>query len=252
MAGSLENKIALVTGGASGIGRSSCQLFARERAKVVVVDVQVEMGEETVRLVKDAGGEAMFIKCDVSKSSDVEAMINQCVKAYGRLDCAVNNAAILGEMGKVHECTEENFNRIMAINLKGIWLCLKYEIPQMLKQGSGAIVNIASCAGNMATPDLPVYGASKAGVAMITRSAAMGLARDNIRINAINPGFIQTPMVDKQEQDYPDKVKEYKANQPMGRMGRPEEIAEAVVWLCSDAASLVMGHVMHVDGCLQA
>ena len=129
---------------------------------------------------------------------------------------------------------------------------MKYEIPQMLKQGSGAIVNIASCAGNMATPDLPVYGASKAAVANMTQSAALGLARDNVRINAINPGFIQTPMVDKQEQDYPEKVREYKANQPTGRMGKPEEIAEAAAWLCSDAASLVLGHVMHVDGGLQA
>lgn len=252
MAGSLENKIALVTGAASGVGRASCQLFAREGAKVVVADVQEEMANETVQLVKDAGGEAIFVKCDVSKAADAEAVVKKCVDTYGRLDCAVNCAGILGEMGKAHECSEENYDRIMSINLKGLWLCMKYETIQMLKQKSGAIVNIGSCAGGAGTSDLPIYGASKAAISMLTRAASIDLVAKNIRINAINPGFLQTPMVDKQEEHHPEKVKEYKASLRIGRMGRPEEIAEAVVWLCSDKASFVAGHPMNVDGAAQA
>lgn len=252
MAGILENRIALVTGAASGIGRASCQLFAREGAKVVVADVQEELANETVQLVKDAGGEAVFVKCDVSKASDVEAMVKKCVDTYGRLDCAANCAGILGQMGKAHECSEEDYDRIVSINLKGVWLCMKYETIQMLKQGSGAIVNIASCAGVAGTPDLPVYGASKAAVSMLTRAASIDLVARNIRVNAINPGYVQTPMVDKQQEHHPDKVEEYKAGLRIGRMGRPEEIAEAVVWLCSDKASFVAGHPMNVDGAAQS
>jgi NAD(P)-dependent dehydrogenase (short-subunit alcohol dehydrogenase family) len=244
----LKNKIALVTGGASGIGRETALIFAREGAKVVVADMQVESGNETVKLIQKAGGEASFIRCDISKSSEVETLIQKCMDIYNHLDCAVNAAGILGEMGKLHECTEKNYDHVMTINAKGIWLCMKYEIIQMLKQGSGAIVNIASVAAGGGTPDLPVYGASKAAVAMLTRAAAVDLVAKNIRVNAINPGFIQTPMVDKQEIDYPGKVKEYKEALRIGRMGRPEEIAEAAVWLCSDKASFVAGHVMNVDG----
>jgi len=252
MAGTLESKIALVTGGASGVGRASSQLFAREGATVVVADVQREMASETVRIIKEAGGEAMFVECDVSNPADVEALVRVCVDTFGRLDCAVNNAAVLGDMGKLHECSEENYDRIMAINLKGVWLCMKYEIIQMLKQGSGAIVNIGSVAGGMGTPDLPIYGASKAAVSLLTRAAAIDVVAKSIRINAINPGFVQTPMADKQEVDYPETVKEYKSGLRIERMGRPEEIAEAVVWLCSDRASFVAGHPMNVDGAAQA
>ncbi len=248
MADSLENRIALVTGGASGIGRASCLLLAREGAKVVVADVQQDRASETVRLVRAAGGEATSVACDVTKAGDVEALVEACVSRHGRLDCGINVAGILGEMGKIHECTEENYDRVMATNTKGIWLCMKYEIIQMLAQGAGVIVNIASVAGEAGTPDLPVYGASKVAVTMLTRAAAVDLVARNIRVNAINPGFVQTPMVDKQEADYPEIVKEYQDGLRIGRMGRPEEIAEAVVWLCSDKASFVAGQTMNVDG----
>lgn len=248
MAASLNNRIALVTGGASGIGRATCLLLAREGAKVVVADVQQDQANETVRLVKAAGGEAMSVACDVSKAAEVEALVQTCVSRHGRLDCGINVAGILGEMGKIHECTEENYDRVMATNTKGIWLCMKYEIIQMLAQGSGVIVNIASVAGEAGTPDLAVYGASKVAITMLTRAAAVDLVARNIRVNAINPGFVQTEMVDQQEVDYPDKVKEYRDSLRIKRMGRPEEIAEAIVWLCSDKASFVAGQVMNVDG----
>ncbi len=248
MAASLDDRIALVTGGASGIGRAACRLLAREGASVAVADVQEEQAAETVRLVKAAGGEAISVPCDVSRAAQVEALVDRCVSEYGRLDCAVNVAGMLGRMGKIHECTEENYDRVMATNTKGMWLCMKYEIIQMLEQGSGVIVNIASVAGEAGTPDLPVYGASKAAVKMMTRAAAVDLVAKNIRVNAINPGYTQTAMVDKQEQERPDIVKLYKDSLRIGRMGRPEEIAEAIVWLCSDKASLVSGHAMNVDG----
>ncbi len=248
MAASLNNRIALVTGGASGIGRATCLLLAREGAKVVVADVQQDQASQTVRLVQAAGGEAMAVGCDVSNAAEVEALVQACVSRHGRLDCGINVAGILGEMGKIHECTEENYDRVMATNTKGIWLCMKYEIIQMLRQGSGVIVNIASVAGGAGTPDLAVYGASKVAVTMLTRAAAVDLVARNIRVNAINPGFVQTEMVDQQEVDYPDKVKEYRDSLRIGRMGRPEEIAEAIVWLCSDKASFVAGQVMNVDG----
>ena len=246
MAASLNNRIALVTGGASGIGRATCLLLAREGAKVVVADVQQDKASETVQLVKAAGGEAM--SCDVTKAGEVEGLVQACVSRHGRLDCGINVAGILGEMGKIHECTEDNYDRVMATNTKGIWLCMKYEIIQMLAQGSGVIVNIASVAGEAGTPDLAVYGASKVAVTMLTRAAAVDLVARNIRVNAINPGFVQTAMVDQQEADYPEKVKEYQEGLRIGRMGRPEEIAEAVVWLCSDKASFVAGQAMNVDG----
>ena len=248
MAASLDNRIALVTGGASGMGRATCQLLAREGARVVVADVQEEQAGETVNLVEAAGGEAISVRCDVSSAAEVEALVQRCVNEYGRLDCAVNVAGILGEMGKIHECTEANYDRVMATNARGTWLCMKYEIIQMLQQGSGSIVNISSVAGEAGTPDLPVYGASKAAVTMLTRAAAVDLVARNIRVNAINPGYVQTAMVDKQQALYPEKVKEYKAALRIGRMGRPEEVAEAAVWLCSDKASFVAGHAMFVDG----
>ena len=248
MAASLDKQIALVTGGASGIGRATCQLLAREGARVVVADVQEEKAADTVQLVQAAGGEAIAVPCDVSRATEVEALVQRCVDEYGRLDCALNVAGILGEMGKIHECTEANYDRVMATNTRGMWLCMKYEIIQMLEQGSGTIVNISSVAAEGGTPDLPVYGASKAAVTMLTRAAAVGLVARNIRVNAINPGYVQTAMVDNQEEAYPEKVKEYKAALRIGRMGRPEEIAEAAVWLCSDKASLVSGHAMFVDG----
>ena len=248
MTRSLENRVALVTGGASGIGQATVELFAREGAKVAIADVQVDAGLETVERVKEAGGEAVFLECDVTKAADVERFVEGCVAQFGRLDCAFNNAGILGEMGKTADCTEENYDRLMAVNLKGVWLCMKYEIRQMLEQGAGVIVNAASNAGMTGQRELPVYGATKAGIVQLTRTAALEYVREGIRINCINPGLIWTPLVQRQTADNPGAVEKFTEEQPIGRLGRPEEIGEAVVWLCSDAASFVTGHAMNVDG----
>ena len=252
MAGRLEDKVSLVTGGASGIGRATALAFASEGSKVVVADVQNEEGQETVQLVEEAGGEARFVGCDVSRAAEVEALIAECVEVYGRLDCAFNNAGVLGDMAVTADCSEENFDRIVSINLKGIWLCMKYEIPLMLEQGGGAIVNAGSNAGMRGVPHLPAYSASKGGVVILTRTAALEVAKSGIRINAVNPGLILTPMVQKQTAENPSAVDAFIAEEPVGRMGEPEEVARTVVWLCTDDASFVTGHLMAVDGGLLA
>ena len=243
-----EGKVALVTGGSSGIGRATASAFAGEGANVVVADVLVEGGGETVRMIKEAGGEAIFVKTDVSKATEVEALIKKIVETYGRLDCAINNAGIEGTMAPTADCTEENWDRTININLKGVWLCMKYEIPQMLKQGGGAIVNMASVAGLVGLQGLPAYCASKGGVVQLTRTAALEYARAGIRVNAVCPGVIRTPMVDRLIAAQPEMEEALTAMEPVGRTGKPEEVAEAVVWLCSDAASFVTGHAMVVDG----
>jgi NAD(P)-dependent dehydrogenase (short-subunit alcohol dehydrogenase family) len=245
---SLNNKIAFVTGGGSGIGRATALAFADRGAKVVIADLNTDGGKETQRLIEEDGGEALFVSCDVGDAGEVAAAIDRCVAVYGRLDCAFNNAGILGEMSTTADCSEENFDRIVRVNLKGVWLSMKYEIPQMLRQGGGVIVNTASNAGLTGTPQLAAYSATKGGVVQLTRSAALEYARSNIRINAVCPGLISTPMVAWQAVHYPDAVAKFTELEPMGRLGRPEEIAEAVVWLCSDAASFVTGHPLAVDG----
>jgi NAD(P)-dependent dehydrogenase (short-subunit alcohol dehydrogenase family) len=245
MAGLVAGKVALVTGGGSGIGRQACLVFAREGAKVVVSDVTVEGGEETVSLVKQAGGEATFIKADVAQAVEVEALVAKIVETYGQLDCAHNNAGIAGRTARVADDTEENWDRIFSINLKGVWLCLKYEIAQMLKQGGGAIVNTASGAGLIGVRRTGAYVASKHGVVGLTKTAALEYAKANIRVNAVCPGPIDTPMLRGASERVIDAMA---AAQPNGRLGQPQEIAEAVVWLCSDAASFVTGHPMPVDG----
>ena len=248
MPGRVEGKVALVTGGASGIGRATALTFAREGAKVVVADVVVEGGEETSGMIKRAGGEALFVKADVSQAAEVEALINKTLATYGRLDCAHNNAGIEGAVATTAECTEENWERIITINLKGVWLCMKYEIPQMLKQGGGAIVNTASGAGLVGIPRAGAYVASKHGVVGLTKTAALEYAKAGIRVNAVCPGVIDTPMVQRIASRRPHSVEKMAAGEPVGRLGKPEEIAEAVVWLCSEAASFVTGHAMAVDG----
>ena len=248
MAGRLDGKVALVTGAGSGIGRASALTCAREGAKVMVADIVVEGGEETVQLVQNAGGEASFIKVDVSKAADVEAMINKVVETYGRIDCAHNNAGIEGQLASTDEYSEEMFSRVIAINLTGVWLCMKYEIPHMLKQGSGAIVNTASGAGLVGVAGMSAYVASKHGVVGLTKTAALEYAKSGIRVNAVCPGLIQTPMVERLTNAQPQLGEALVAAEPIGRTGRPEEIAESVVWLCSDAASFVTGHAMSVDG----
>src|SRR5665811_1564120 len=248
MAESLEGKVALVTGGGSGIGRASALAFAREGAKVVVADVQVKGGEETVRMIKDTGREAIFVNADVSKASDVENLISTAVRTYNRLDCAHNNAGIEGVTASTIDCTEENWDRVIDINLKGVWLCMKYEIPQMLKQKGGAIVNTSSVAGFVGFRDMPAYCASKGGIIQLTRTAALEYAAKGIRVNAVCPGVIRTPMVERSTGGKQEVEAQLIGIEPIGRLGTPEEVAEAVVWLCSDAASFVMGHPMVVDG----
>ncbi|MCS6924539.1 MAG: SDR family oxidoreductase [Candidatus Binatia bacterium] len=252
MAGRVQGKVALVTGGASGIGRATALAFAREGAKVVVSDVVSSGGEETVALIRGAGGDALFVKADVAQPAEVNALISQVVATYGRLDCAFNNAGIEGVMASTVECTEENWDRTLAINLKGVWLCMKAEIAQMLKQGGGAIVNTASVAGLVGFAGLPAYVASKHAVVGLTKAAALEYAKSGIRINAVCPGVIHTPMVERLFQRNPQAGERIAALEPVGRLGKPEEIAEAVVWLCSDAASFVTGLPMAVDGGLIA
>jgi NAD(P)-dependent dehydrogenase (short-subunit alcohol dehydrogenase family) len=248
MAGLVAGKVALVTGASSGIGRATALAFARQGAKVVVADVTGEGGEETVALVQKAGGEAVFVKTDVSKAVEVEALVAKAVATYGRLDCAYNNAGIAGKSKTVVEDTEDNWDRILAINLKGVWLCLKYEIVQMLKQGGGAIVNTASDAGLIGVRRGGAYVASKHGVVGLTKTAALEYAKAGIRVNCVCPGPIDTPMLQGIGGRNQAMIERMVAAQPGGRLGKPEEIAEAAVWLCSDAASFVTGLPMPVDG----
>lgn len=245
MAGLVAGKVALVTGGGSGIGRQACLVFAREGARVVVCDVAVEGGQETVGQIEQAGGQATFIRADVAQAAEVEALVAKTVEAYGRLDCAYNNAGIAGRTARVADDSEQNWERILAINLKGVWLCLKYEIAHMLTQGGGAIVNTASDAGLIGLRRAGAYVASKHGVVGLTKTAALEYAKANIRVNAVCPGPIDTPMLREASERVIDAMA---TAQPNGRLGQPREIAEAAVWLCSDAASFVTGHPMPVDG----
>jgi NAD(P)-dependent dehydrogenase (short-subunit alcohol dehydrogenase family) len=247
----LEDKVVMVTGGGSGIGRSTAMAFVEEGAKVVVADVMAEAGEETVQMIKRAGGEAVFVKTDVSRANEVEAAVQKAVDEFGRLDCAFNNAGIDGELGPLQEQSEENWDRVININLKGVWLCMKYEILQMLKQGSGAIVNASSISGLTGRGTI-AYSASKHGVVGMTKVAALENAKTGIRVNAVCPAAISTPMVANLMSADPT-MKAYLENmQPMGRVGQPEEVSQVVVWLCSDAASFITGHSLPIDGGLVA
>jgi NAD(P)-dependent dehydrogenase (short-subunit alcohol dehydrogenase family) len=252
MAGRVDGKVALITGAGSGIGRATALAFAKEGAKVVIADIVVAGGEETVRIIKGAGGEAIFVKTDVTRAAEVEALIKKTVETYGRLDCAFNNAGIEGEMAPTADCTEENWDRVVNIDLKGVWLCMKYEIPQMLQQGGGAIVNTASVAGLVGFQGIPAYVASKHGVNGLTKTAALEYAKSGIRVNSVCPGVIHTPMIERFFSTNPQVSEAMSALEPVGRLGKPEEIGEAVLWLCSDAASFVTGLPMAVDGALTA
>jgi NAD(P)-dependent dehydrogenase (short-subunit alcohol dehydrogenase family) len=241
-----EKKVALVTGAASGIGKAAALAFAREGAKVVVADIAKEGGAETVRLIEEAGGEAIFVRCEISSAADVEAMVRTAVDTFGRLDCAFNNAGA-GVLKSTTECTEEDFDFTMRVNLKGAWLCMKYELLQMEKQGSGAIVNTASAAGMVAQQGHSPYSAAKAGVVMLTKVAALEHGEKGIRVNAVAPGPIRTPMLGPLLAD-PVMMQVVGKNVSMGRIGEAEEVAAAALFLCSDAASYVSGVVMPVDG----
>ena len=249
MIGRVENKIALVTGGGSGLGRATVQALASEGAKVLVADLNLESAHETVTMVAETGGEASAFAMDVTVAAQVEAMVQMTVERYGRLDCAFNNAGIPGKVGtSVIDYEEEDWDRVIAVDLKGVWLGMKYELKQMLKQGRGVVVNTASIAGLVGLVGSSPYVASKHGVVGLTKTAALEFAQQNIRVNAVCPGVFRTPLVEKVIAELPEREELYLSAQPIGRMGRPEELAEAVVWLCSDAASFVTGHAFPVDG----
>ena len=243
-----KDKVALVTGGSFGIGRATAVAFAKKGARVVIADWIEDKEEVTLKQIKDSGGEALFVQCDVSKAADVKALVDKTIVQYGRIDYAFNNAGIEGLSAPTHECTDENWEKVIAVNLKGVWLCMKNEIPQMIKQGSGAIVNCASIAGLSGFVGLPAYTVSKHGIIGLTKTAALENAKAGIRINAVCPGVIHTAMVDRVTGKDKEVEKAYIAMEPVGRMGTAEEVAEAVIWLCSDAASFVTGHAMPVDG----
>ncbi|MFC1822880.1 SDR family oxidoreductase [Thermodesulfobacteriota bacterium] len=247
-----EDKVALVTGGASGIGQAAALMFAREGAKAVIADIGDDSGEETVKMIKDAGGEAIFVKTDVSQSSDLEALINKINETYGRLDYALNNAGTMGQFGKTTGCTEENWDFTMNLNLKGVWLSMKYEIPEMQKQGGGAIVNTSSMTGLRGSPGFPAYDASKHGVVGLTKTAALEYAKAGIRVNAVCPSFVITPMMQGFTRGSQEALDRLAAKTPLKRIATSEDVAEAVVWLCSDASSFITGQALLLDGGLSA
>lgn len=242
---SFSGKVAIVTGGSSGIGRATAIAFAREGAIVVVASRREDEGEETVQRVKEARSDGVFVKTDVAKEADISAMVEKTIQSYGRLDYAFNNAGVEQLPTPLSEQTEEDFDRIININVKGVWLSMKYQIPQMLKNGAGAIVNMSSIAGLIGAPTLPIYVASKHAVVGLTKSLALEYAKSGIRINAVCPGYIQTPLVERLDKQLQEQMIQM---HPIGRAGKPEEIAEAVVWLCSDKASFVIGHSLALDG----
>ena len=244
----LKDRVAIVTGGAKGIGWGIAKIFVEDGAKVVVVDWDAENGEKTSKELRDAGGASIFVKCDVSNEEQVKAMVQKAIETYGRLDCAFNNAGVGEPLKRVSKTTEDNWDRVMATNLKGVYLCMKYELPVMFKQGKGAIVNTASLAGLKGLSGQAAYVASKHGVVGLTKSAAIEYATSGIRINAVCPGVIDTPLIAHGLKERPYLEKSYVNMEPIGRLGKPEEIAAAVLWLCSDEASFVIGSVFPVDG----
>ncbi len=250
MAGILAGKSALVTGGASGIGRATALAMAREGARVAVSDLSEESAAATVALINGAGGQAIAIGGDVAREADVAAMVARTVAAFGRLDCAFNNAGIsprnVGPTGqRTHEMSQASFDGMLAVNLTGVFLCMKYELVQMLAQGGGSIVNTASIAGLIGLPSASNYVAAKHGVVGLTKTAAMEYAKDGIRVNCVNPGYIKTPMTDPSMEERYDALM---AKVPMGRLGVADEIAEAVVWMLSERASFMTGASQVVDG----
>jgi NAD(P)-dependent dehydrogenase (short-subunit alcohol dehydrogenase family) len=248
MAGGVEGKVALVTGGTSGIGRETAVLFAKAGAKVVVAGRRESQGEETVNLIRAANGDGLFVRTDVSQASEVETLVRKAVEKFGRLDIAFNNAGIEGVWTPIIRQSEEDWDRTIQINLKGVWLCLKYEIKQMLKQGgSGAIVNMASTMGLIGAAGAAAYSASKHGVIGLTKAAALETAKSGIRVNVVCPAAIETSMSERLF-GAPNVHKYVLSCHPIGRFGKPTEVAEAVVWMCSDHASFMTGQSLVLDG----
>ena len=246
--GSYAEKVAFVTGAGSGIGCATALAFAREDASVVAADVAEQGNRETVRMIEELGGRALALRCDVTRAGDVKVALDRTVETFGRLDVAFNNAGVEQEEAATAELAEEVWDRVIDIDLRGVFLCMKHEVPLMLEQGGGAIVNTSSGAGVKGFPNGAAYVAAKHGVIGLTRSAALDYAQANIRINAVCPGIIDTHMMDRVTGDTPEGRQQVISQEPIGRMGNPEEIAAAVMWLCSEAASFVVGHAMVVDG----
>jgi len=273
-----QDEVALVTGGGSGIGLAAVQAFARRGVRVVIAEIDSHSGRQAAQQVEESGGQALFIACDVTVGEQVEALVRAAVERFGRLDFAFNNAGWEGPLAPTAEYSEADWDRVVAVNLKGVWLCMKSEIRQMLKQRRGAIVNAASVAALISERGYPAYAAAKGGVLQLTRTAAVEYAGSGIRINAVCPGLIQTPMADRAAGRLsvgammpgvvpsrflrsmidsvirfgPVKKASLRMMQPMGRPGKPEEVAEAALWLCSDRSSFVTGHALLVDGGMTA
>ena len=248
MSMSFSGQVALVTGAANGIGRATAQAFASEGLKVVVSDVDVAGGEQTVELIRQAGGEALFVRCDVSRDAEVQALMTRVIEAYGRLDYAFNNAGIEIEKGRLNEGSEAEFDAIMGVNVKGVWLCMKYQLPLLMAQGGGAIVNTASVAGLGAAPKMSIYSASKHAVIGLTKSAAIEFAKKKVRVNAVCPAVIDTDMFRRAYEADPKKGEFAAAMHPVGRIGKVEEVAAAVLYLCSDGAAFTTGQALAIDG----
>jgi NAD(P)-dependent dehydrogenase (short-subunit alcohol dehydrogenase family) len=246
--GQFAGKVAFVTGAANGIGRAAALAFAREGASVAVADVSENGNQQTARMIEELGGRALAVACNVTRAEDVRRALDRTVQAFGRLDFAFNNAGVEQPITATADLSEEAWDRIVAINLRGVFLCMKYQVPLMLKQGGGAIVNTSSGAGVRGFKGQAAYAAAKHGVIGLTKCAALDYAASNVRVNAVCPGIIDTPMMGRFTGGTPEGQQRVIAQEPVGRMGKPEEIAAAVVWLCSDVAAFVVGHAMVIDG----